>query len=118
MQLMQKMGKYSHFAKKGKSGESGLIFLADLGMTEEDTLLLMLVTLFTQDSPSGSAKNGEKIDLAKKYFVDKMMDHMEKRRAGSAPEGLLLLPMLRSIKNSFMEVLTSLSVRYYVTMTS
>ena len=86
-------------------------FSADLGMTEEDTLLLMLVTLFTQDSPSGSAKNGEKIDLAKKYFVDKMMDHMEKRRAGSAPEGLLLLPMLRSIKNSFMEVLTSLSVR-------
>ena len=87
-------------------------------MTEEDTLLLMLVTLFTQDSPSGSAKNGEKIDLAKKYFVDKMMEHMESRRAGSAPEGLLLLPMLRSIKNSFMEVLTSLSVRYLIPMDS
>jgi len=86
MQLMQKM--------------------ADINMTEEDVLLLMLVTLFTQDSPSSSAQNRERIELSKKYFVDKMLDHMNQNRG---TEGLLLLPMLRTLKNSFMEVLTSLS---------
>lgn len=75
-------------------------------MTEEDVLLLMLVTLFTQDSPSSSAQNRERIELSKKYFVDKMLDHMNQNRG---TEGLLLLPMLRTLKNSFMEVLTSLS---------
>ena len=79
-------------------------------MTEEDTLLLMLVTLFTQDSPSTCVKNRERIELSKKYFVDKMLDHMNQNRG---TEGLLLLPMLRTLKNSFMEVLTSLSVSYY-----
>jgi len=94
MQLMQKM--------------------ASLDMTEEDVLLLMLVTLFNHDSPGSLAQNREQISISKKYFVSKMMDHMNKSENNihmkdRGTECLLLLPLLSTLNNSFMDILAGLS---------
>ena len=78
-------------------------------MTEEDTLLLMLVTLFSDDRPNSFIAEREKIIRAKRHFVSIMLRHMgEAENRGT--ECLLLLPLLRTLNNSFMEVLTTISV--------
>lgn len=97
MQLMQKM--------------------ASLNMTEEDVLLLMLVTLFNHDSPGSLAQNREQISISKKYFVSKMMDHMNKNENNiymkdRGTECLLLLPLLSTLNNSFMDILAGLSIQH------
>jgi len=97
MQLMQKM--------------------AALEMTEEDVLLLMLVTLFNHDSPGSLAQNREQISISKKYFVSKMMDHMNKSENNihmkdRGTECLLLLPLLSTLNNSFMDILAGLSIQH------
>ena len=89
--------------------------LASLDMTEEDVLLLMLVTLFNHDSPGSLAQNREQISISKKYFVSKMMDHMNKSENNihmkdRGTECLLLLPLLSTLNNSFMDILAGLSV--------
>ena len=78
-------------------------------MTEEDTLLLMLVTLFSHDCPGSD--NREKISSSKKYFVSKLIEHMNKNSTlDRGTECLLLLPLLRTLNSSFAEVLSTLSV--------
>ena len=86
-----------------------IYIIALLGMTEEDTLLLMLVTLFSHDCPG--SENREKISISKKYFVSKMIEHMNKNTTQDwGSECLLLLQLLRTLNTSFIEVLSSLSV--------
>ena len=92
-----------------------ILFSASLEMTEEDVLLLMLVTLFNHDSPGSLAQNRDQISISKKYFVSKMMDHMNKsenniQMKDRGTECLLLLPLLSTLNNSFMDILASLSV--------
>jgi len=89
-----------------------LHFLDELGMTEEDTLLLMLVTLFSDDRPNALISERAKIRRSKSHFVSLILRHMgDTDNRGT--ECLLLLPLLRTLNNSFMEVLANISVSGY-----
>ena len=82
-------------------------------MTEEDTLLLMLVALFSNDRQNSFIVDRNKIAAARDHFLGIMersgLDGSRDRRHTS--KVLLLLPLLRTLNTSFMEVLKKVQVR-------
>ena len=110
MQLMSKMGEFSSLSPHHLWTFQYLFQLEQLGMAEEETLLLMLVTLFSDDRPNSFISEREKILKAKRHFVQIMLRNMANME-NRGTECLLLLPQLRSLNNSFLEVLTTISVR-------
>lgn len=81
-------------------------------MTEEDTLLLMLVALFSNDRQNSFIVDRNKIAAARDHFLGIMersgLDGSRDRRHTS--KVLLLLPLLRTLNTSFMEVLKKVQV--------
>ena len=76
-------------------------------MAEEDTLLLMLVTLFSDDRPNTFLSAQSRIKQNQEYFIQVMFKHMEQKKGTDC---LMLLPLLRTLNTLFMEVLTQISV--------
>jgi hypothetical protein len=84
-----------------------MVKMTEINMTEEDTLLLMLVALFSNDRQNSFIVDRNKIAAARDHFLGIMersgLDGSRDRRHTS--KVLLLLPLLRTLNTSFMEVL-------------
>ena len=86
-----------------------IVILDELSMAEEDTLLLMLVTLFSDDRPNTFLSAQARIKHTQEYFIQVMFKHMEQKKGTDC---LMLLPLLRTLNTLFMEVLTQISVSF------
>ena len=89
-------------------------------MTEEDTLLLMLVALFSDDRQNSCIADRNKIAASRDHFLGIMeraglTDSRDRRHTSKV---LLLLPLLRTLNTSFMEVLKKAQVSSCLKMTS
>ena len=87
-------------------------------MTEEDTLLLMLVALFSDDRQNSCIADRNKIAASRDHFLGIMeraglTDSRDRRHTSKV---LLLLPLLRTLNTSFMEVLKKVQVLIFFSL--